>query len=128
MSLEIENYTDSHIIVRGDKDSYGQILKGLKGRWYKNIKGKEGWSVPIEYKNNVQSLTTLTLIKDTCKDKNTQKKYKSSHSDDEDCEDDSDFDDVKDIENFYEQYQKSPTSQDIESEDEVADDEQDEII
>ena len=120
-NLEIENHTNTHIIVRGDHGTYNNIMKEMRGRWYKSIKGSGGWSIPIEYKAKIQSLTDLNNIKESCKDKNTQRKYKSSHSDNEDESEDSDNEqkqNIESIQNFYEKYQKSPERLDTESDSE----------
>jgi hypothetical protein len=133
-TLRLEDYTKNSIIVRGDFDTYGTLLKELKARHYKNIKGGEGWVVPIGNKDKVERLCVIKKIEEDKKDRKTQKKYHSAHSDDEDecdgksdhecksddedscgecdssegseCDDtDNDFDSVSE---YFEQYKKTP--------------------
>lgn len=118
LNLTIEEHTKKNIIVRGDKETYGSIIKGMNGRWYKNLKGGGGWIVNVEHRKKLEALTSFDQIQKTAKDRKSQTVFKSSHSDSEDIFEYEESSDVEHVINYYSEYKKSPLSQDSESEEE----------
>ena len=57
MSLLTYEKYKNRIIVRGDRQKYSSVMKSLGGRWYTNLKGGAGWSLP-DYKEK----DVITLV------------------------------------------------------------------
>ena len=65
--LTVEVYNKNRLAVRGDRNLYNDLVKGIGGRWNSRMHGGEGWIIPIEQKKDVEnlikSLTNLCLCK-----------------------------------------------------------------
>ena len=45
-TLTYEKYSNKRLAVRGDRNRYSDILKGIGGRWNPRMRGGAGWLLP----------------------------------------------------------------------------------
>jgi hypothetical protein len=71
--LTYEKYNDQKLAVRGDKDSFHNLIKNIGGRWNSRMKGGEGWLLPVSEKDKLIKLINSLDQKNTVK--NNKKEY-----------------------------------------------------
>ena len=104
--LEYSEYNKKSIAVRGNRERYQDIIKGLGGRWNSRMRGGEGWLVPISKKEDIDNIISslkeedeefyevkskiyesepedLETIKSNAKNHKEQKKYHREQSENE---------------------------------------------
>lgn len=94
--LTFKEYNPKSLAVRGDssiavdelKKNYGEIIKGIGGRWNPRMKGGPGWLVPISNQSQLERLIQVLDIPDnteeiTPKSRKKQKKYHREESESE---------------------------------------------
>ena len=88
--LTYEKYKN-RLLVRGEKEKYKSCMKKLEGRWYENLKGKSGWSLPdykekqlMEIIEDSNAENSLSNIKSQARPRKEQNKYHRAISEDED--------------------------------------------
>jgi hypothetical protein len=88
--LTYTNYNKKSLLVRGDREKYGNKLKEIGGRWNTRVKGDPGWTVPIEKEGNLKKLIASLKKEEKIEDMRTnaksnkeQKKYHRAISESE---------------------------------------------
>ena len=91
VNLTYEIYNKKQFAVRGDRNRYNDIIKGIGGRWNSRMRGGEGWLLSLDKKEELD-----TLINELKKD--NENLNKSDNEDDQENEGDSE-DEGEDEEN-----------------------------
>lgn len=86
--LTFSDYNLNSLAVRGDKDSYHEIVKAMGGRWNSRMRGGAGWLVPKRNQQQLENFIKMLNEPDHTaeivpKSRKEQKKYHREESESE---------------------------------------------
>ena len=94
--LTFSEYSINSLVVKGDKESYHEIMKGIGGRWDSRLKNGPGWIVPKRNQNKLENYINILNKPDDTPDivpkpRKEQKKYHREESDSDQSDDEDDL-------------------------------------